>query len=229
PPFDIGYVANTQILDLITDDVLVVNSPAGVRDLSEKLSSLRFPDLMPDTIVARDKDAILAFAANYETVVLKRLFLAGGESVTKSVSDPATLGPLVEAMIAAAAPEPVMVQAFIPAASAGDKRVMFVEGDLVGVLRRVPAPGEFRANIHIGGHAEIATLDNADLAACSAVAQLLREHDILFAGIDILDGRLIEINVTSPTLVRELKRCGGPDVPPLILDAIERRLGLFPR
>lgn len=225
PPFDTAYLANTLLLDLIAERTLVLNDPAALRDVSEKLSALSFPDLMPSTLVGREKEAILAFAAQYDEVVVKSLFAGGGEAVSRCKSDPALLGPHLDEKLAAFAPEPIMVQAFLPAAPKdGDKRVMFLDGEVVGVLRRIPAEGEFRANIHVGGRAELGDLTDDERKTCEAVGVYLRAAGVFYAGIDLLDGRLIEINVTSPTLMRELKRCGGPDVARLYMDRLETKL-----
>lgn len=225
PPFDTAYLANTLLLDLIADRTLILNDPAALRDVSEKLSALTFAKDMPPTLVGRDMDAILAFASNYDEVVVKPLFAGGGEAVSRCASAPDVLTPHIEAKLAANAPEPIMVQAFLPAAPTdGDKRVMFLDGEVVGVLRRIPAEGEFRANIHVGGRAELGELNDAEHDICDKVGGYLRRAGVFYAGIDLLDGRLIEINVTSPTLMRELKRCGGPDVAALYLDRLEAKL-----
>ena len=225
PPFDMNYYANTLLLELLEPDVVVLNSPRAIRNVSEKLSAFQFPDLMPETFAGRDKGALFAFADRFETVVVKPLFFGGGETVSRSATDRATLEPHVDAALATWPDEPIIVQEYLPEVPAeGDKRIMFLEGDVVGCVRRIPAEGDFRANIHVGGRAELGVLDDRDRAVCDRVGLFLQREGVFFAGIDVLAGRLIEINVTSPTLMRELKRLGGPDVPKLYLERLEAKL-----
>lgn len=226
PPFDMPYYANTLLLELLEPDVMVLNSPRGIRNVSEKLSAFQQPDLMPDTCAGRDRDALIAFAQRFKTVVVKPLFHGGGETVTRTTTDRESLAPHLDDALAQWPDEPIIVQEYLPEVPAeGDKRIMFIEGEVVGCLRRIPAEGDFRANIHVGGRAELAELDARDQAVCDRVGPLLKRENIFFAGIDVLAGRLIEINVTSPTLMRELKGVGGPDVAALYMDRLETRLG----
>ncbi len=222
PPFDMGYVSNTYLLELVGGKTLILNDPAGVRDIPEKISTLRFPHLLAETFVGRNIDAILAFAERFDQVVLKPSFFAGGEGVSRGrASDPDFLTK-VGAMLADVGAEPIIVQAFIPGVKDGDKRVFVLDGEPLGVVRRMPKAGEFRANLHVGGVAQAGELDARDREIVAAVAPFLKEKGILFAGLDVIDGRLTEINVTSPTLVQELKRFSNIDAPKLFIDALER-------
>ncbi|MET0181868.1 MAG: glutathione synthase, partial [Caulobacterales bacterium] len=219
PPFDMGYVSNTYLLERA--DTLVINNPRGVRNIPEKLSTLAFPDLIPNTWVGRDVAALEDFAKNYDQIVLKPAFMAGGEGVVKlSVSAP---GFRAEAQhfIDNIGKEPAVVQEFLPRVMEGDKRVFVLGGEPIGVVRRVPTGGDFRANLHVGGQAQATELDARDREIAARVAPLLAQEGVLFAGLDVIDGRLTEINVTSPTLVRELKRFGGADLPALFWDRVE--------
>lgn len=224
PPFDMGYVSNTYLLELVGGKTLVLNHPAGVRDIPEKLSTLRYPHLVADTFVGRNVDAIVAFARKHDQVVLKPAFFAGGEGVSKGRASDPDFVTKINAMLAEVGKEPIIVQEFIPAVANGDKRVFVLDGKPLGVVRRMPKAGEFRANLHVGGVAEEGALDARDREIVAAVAPLLEEKGILFAGLDVIDGRLTEINVTSPTLVNELKRFSHIDAPKLFIDALERRV-----
>lgn len=219
PPFDMGYISNTYLLELTK--ALVINPPLGIRNISEKMSILQFPELTPTTWVGRDIDALEAFARRYEQVVLKVLFLMGGDGVIKlSSSDPAFRAK-ASAFIEAAGREPILAQEFLPAVSGGDKRVFVIDGEPFAALRRMPKEGDFRANLHVGGQALAGELDDADRAIVAAVAPLLKGEKIVFAGLDVIAGKLIEINVTSPTLAQELKRLSGNDLPKAFWDRVE--------
>lgn len=219
PPFDMGYVSNTYLLELTK--ALVLNPPQGVRDISEKTAILRFPELTPKTWLGRDLDALEAFAKRFEQVVLKVLFMMGGDGVIKLRVDDPEFRAKAGAFIAQTRSEPIMAQEFLPSVSGGDKRLFVLGGEIFGVIRRVPQGGDFRANLHAGGIAEGDEADASDRAIVAAVAPLLREKGILFAGLDVIDGKLIEVNVTSPTLVQELKRFSGLDLPKAFWERVE--------
>jgi glutathione synthase len=221
PPFDMAYVANTYLLELLPERVRVLNRPGGVRDIPEKLSTLRFPHLIAQTFVGRNLEALTAFALRFEHVVLKPSFFAGGEGVTKASAHTPEFDTAVAAMLAEVGKEPIIAQEFLPNVRFGDKRVFMLDGQAIGVVRRLPKEGEFRANLHVGGQPAAGDLDARDLEICAAVAPLLKERGILFAGLDVIDGRLTEINVTSPTLVRQLENHGGPSIPKLFWDIVE--------
>ncbi len=223
PPFDMGYVSNTYLLEFAGPRTLVINDPRGVRDIPEKLSTLRFPHLVAATFIGRNMEAILAFARRFHQVVLKPSFFAGGEGVSRGRATDTDFATKIAAMLAEVGNEPIIVQEFIPAVKDGDKRVFVLDGQPLGVVRRMPKAGEFRANLHVGGVAEEGALDARDREIVAAVSPLLAEKGIVFAGLDVIDGRLTEINVTSPTLVRELMRFSGIDVPALFWDVVEKR------
>lgn len=220
PPFDMGYVSNTYLLEL--SSALVLNPPLGIRNISEKMSILRFPELTPETWVGRDLDALADFAKRYEQVVLKVLYLMGGDGVIKLRAGDEDFRARAGKFIESAGREPILAQEFLPAVSGGDKRVFILGGEAFGAVRRMPTGGDFRANLHAGGVAQAADLDAHDLRIVAGVAPLLKREGILFAGIDIIAGKLIEINVTSPTLVQELKRFSGLDLPKAFWDRAER-------
>ena len=219
PPFDMGYVANTYLLE--EAGTLVLNPPRGVRNISEKTAILKFPELTPKTWMGRDLDALEAFALQFDQVVLKVLFLMGGDGVIKlRASEPdfrARAGKFIEAV----GKEPIMAQEFLPSVSGGDKRLFILDGEIFGAIRRVPQGGDFRANLHAGGLPKGADVEESDRVIANAVAPLLKAEGILFAGLDVIDGKLIEVNVTSPTLVQELKRLGGLDLPKAFWDRVE--------
>lgn len=222
PPFDMGYVSNTYLLELTK--ALVINPPLGIRNISEKMSILQFPELTPKTWVGRDLDALEAFARQFDQVVLKILFMMGGDGVIKlAASDPAFRSK-AQAFMEAAGREPILVQEFLPAVSGGDKRVFVIGGEPFAALKRLPKEGDFRANLAVGGTAAAGELDDADRAIAAAVAPLLNREGIVFAGLDVIDGKLIEINVTSPTLAQELKRFSGLDLPKAFWDRVETLL-----
>lgn len=219
PPFDMGYVANTYLLELAK--ALVINPPLGIRNISEKMSILRFPELTPQTWVGRDLESLEAFAARFEQVVLKILFMMGGDGVIKLASADPAFRTKARAFMEAAGREPILAQEFLPAVSGGDKRVFMIGGEPFAALRRLPKEGDFRANLAVGGTAAAGELDDNDRAIAAAVAPLLQREGIVFAGLDVIAGKLIEINVTSPTLAQELKRISGLDLPKAFWDKVE--------
>ncbi|MGE0829011.1 MAG: glutathione synthase [Hyphomonadaceae bacterium] len=230
PPFDMGYVSNTYLLELADSKrTLVLNPPRGVRNIPEKLSTLRFPDLIPQTFVGRNVDAIAAFAARFEQVVLKPSFLAGGEGVIKGSAKDVDFRWGVQKFLDGVGKEPIIVQEFLPRVAEGDKRVFVLGGEAIGAVRRMPQAGDFRANLHVGGKAIGTEPDARDKEIAAAVAPLLAAEGILFAGLDVIDGRLTEINVTSPTLVQELKRFSNIDIPARFWDRVDVLLGAASR
>lgn len=224
PPFDMAYVTSTYLLELLEPAVLVLNRPQGIRNIPEKLSTLSYADLTPPTLVGRDRAAITAFAQDFDQVVLKPAFLAGGDGVQKTALSAPDFNAVVDAMLAASGKEPIIVQAFLPGVKDGDKRVFALDGQAIGAVRRMPAQGEFRANLHVGGQAIGTDLDDRDRAIVARVAPLLAREGVLFAGLDVIDGRLTEINVTSPTLLQQLKAFSGIDATGLYWDAALKRL-----
>lgn len=219
PPFDMGYVSNTYFLELTKARVL--NPPRAVRNISEKMSIMYFPELTPKTWVGRDLDALVDFSKRFDQVVLKVLYLMGGDGVIKLKSNDPDFRARAGKFMDAAGREPILAQEFMPAVSGGDKRLFVLDGEPFGAIRRMPQGGDFRANLHAGGIAEPAEVDDNDRRIAAAVATLLKQEGILFAGLDVIAGKLIEINVTSPTLVQELKRFTGLDLPKAFWDKVE--------
>lgn len=219
PPFDMAYIANTYLLELTK--TLVINPPRGVRNISEKTAILQFPELIPNTWVGRDLDALEAFARRFEQVVLKILFMMGGSGVIKLRADDPDFRAKAQAFMDEAQREPILVQEFLPAVSGGDKRVFVLNGEPFAALRRLPPAGDFRANLAVGGQAAVGELDDDDRRIAAAVAPLLKREGIVFAGLDVIAGKLIEINVTSPTLAQELKRLSGQDLPKAFWERVE--------
>jgi glutathione synthase len=224
PPFDMGYITTTHLLDMAAQDTLVVNDPFWVRNYPEKLLVLQFQDLTPPTMIARDLDALKRFKAEHGDVILKPLYGNGGAGVFRLTPEDRNLNSLHE-LFAGINREPLIMQKFLPDVAAGDKRVILVDGEPVGAINRVPAKGETRSNMHVGGRPEKVALTDRDREICSAIGPLLREKGQIFVGIDVIGGWLTEINVTSPTGIQELERFDGINVAGRIWDAIEARLG----
>lgn len=224
PPFDMHYITTTHLLDRLKDDVLVVNDPFWVRNSPEKLLVLNFPDLTPPTTVARDLEVLKAFRAKHGDVILKPLYGNGGAGVFKLDSADRNLSSLHE-LFTGFSREPLIVQKFLPDVSKGDKRVILVDGEAVGAINRVPAAGEVRSNMHVGGRPEKVELTPRDQEICAAIGPVLREKGQIFVGIDVIGDWLTEINVTSPTGIQELERFDGINVAERIWQVIEARLG----
>lgn len=222
PPFDMGYITTTHLLDMIHPKTLVVNDPFWVRNYPEKLLVLRFADLTPPTAIARDLATIRAFKAQHGDIILKPLYGNGGAGVFRLDENDRNLASLHE-MFTAINREPVIVQKFIPAVSKGDKRVILVNGEPVGAINRVPQAGETRSNMHAGGRPEKVGLTPRDLEICAAIGPTLRDHGQVFVGIDIIGDYLTEINVTSPTGIQELERFDGINTAAKIWQAIEAK------
>lgn len=223
PPFDMAYVTTTHILERIHPRTLVVNDPAHVRNAPEKIFVTDFPDLMPKTLITRDKAEIEAFRDEHGEIVMKPLYGNGGAAVFKvGVKDP-NFGSLYD-LFAATFREPWVVQRFLPKVTEGDKRIILVDGVVAGAINRVPAENDIRSNMVRGGAAKPTDLSKRELEICERIGPHLRERGLIFVGIDVIDGNLTEINVTSPTGLRAIKRLGGPDLSVDIWDAIERKL-----
>lgn len=222
PPFDMGYVTSTHLLDRIHPKTLVVNDPFWVRNSPEKLMVLDFPDLTPPTLIARDINAIRAFRERHGDIIVKPLYGNGGAGVFHLRPNDPNLSSLVE-LFSGINREPLIAQKYLPAVTKGDKRIILVDGEPVGAINRVPAEGEARSNMHVGGRPEKIGLTAREHEICSRIGPVLREKGLLFTGIDVIDGWLTEINVTSPTGIQELERFDGLNAAALIWEAIERR------
>jgi glutathione synthase len=222
PPFDMHYITTTHLLELIHPRTLVVNDPVSVRNAPEKLLVLRFPELTPPTAIARDLATLRAFRARHGDIILKPLYGNGGAGVFKLGMDDGNLASLFE-LFTGFSREPLIVQKYLPEVRRGDKRVILVDGEAVGAINRVPAEGETRSNMHVGGRPEPARLSDRDRAICARIGPLLRERGLVFVGIDVIGDWLTEINVTSPTGIQELERFDGVNAARLIWEAVERR------
>ena len=228
PPFDMAYITATHMLEHVHRDdgvggPLVVNHPAAVRNAPEKLLVTHFPELMPPTLVTWDVDAIRGFRATHKDIVVKPLFGNGGAGVFLIRHDDPNLNSLLE-MHFARSREPLMIQRYEPAVRLGDKRIILIDGEAAGALNRVPAAGEARSNMHVGGRPERIGLTPRDKEICAAIGPLLKAQGLIFVGIDVIGDWLTEINVTSPTGLQEIARFDGTDLAGMIWDAIERKL-----
>ena len=225
PPFDLGYLTGTWLLERIRDETLVVNDPVSVRNAPEKVFVLDFPQYMPPTMVTRDLDAVKDFHARHGSIVVKPLHGNGGKAVFRIGEDGTNLGALVE-LFGQVWPEPFMVQQFLPSVSEGDKRIVLVDGEVAGAINRKPGEGEFRSNLAVGGYAEAAALTPREQEICAALGPELRARGLIFVGIDVIGGEwLTEINVTSPTGIVAIDRFNDSDTAGMIWDAIARRIG----
>ncbi len=223
PPFDMAYITTTHLLERIHPKTLVVNDPAQVRNAPEKLFVLDFLDLMPPTLVTRQLDDVLAFRAQYKDIIVKPLYGNGGAAVFRLKAEDGNLSSLVE-LFQTVFREPFMVQQYRPEVKQGDKRIILVDGEIAGAINRVPQDGETRSNLHVGGTAKPVKLTRRDHEICERLAPELKRRGLLFTGIDVIGPYLTEINVTSPTGIRQVKAFGGADIAALIWDAIESKV-----
>ena len=221
PPFDMAYVTTTHLLELA--GTLVVNDPGGVRNAPEKLFVIEFADLMPDTLITRDRAEIDAFREEHGDVVVKPLYGNGGQAVFKLSADDPNKNSLLDLFDTVFA-EPSVVQRFLPRVSEGDKRIILIDGEFAGAVNRVPSKGEIRSNMVRGGAASATELTAREREICERVGPRLKELGLVFSGLDVIDGLLTEINVTSPTGIRAVEKLGGPNVAALYWDAVEARL-----
>ncbi|WP_338694073.1 MULTISPECIES: glutathione synthase [unclassified Bradyrhizobium] len=222
PPFDLAYITSTHFLERIHPKTLVVNNPASVRNAPEKLFVMNFPQLMPPTLISRDLDEINAFRDQHGAVVMKPLHGHGGAAVFRVMPQDMNFGSLFD-MFSVTFKEPWVIQRFLPEVKHGDKRIILVDGEFAGAVNRVPAPDDLRSNMVRGGAAAATELSDREREICATVGPALRELGLLFVGIDVIDGNLTEINVTSPTGIRAIQRLNGPDVAARVWDAIEKK------
>jgi glutathione synthase len=223
PPFDMSYITATYLLDTIHPKTLVVNDPTEVRSNSEKLYPLAFRQFMPDTLITRDIEEIKAFRRSHGDIILKPLYGNGGAGVFRLQDSDQNFSSLLELFTQAFAREPFIAQKYLPAVRKGDKRIILVDGAVAGAINRVPAEHESRSNMHAGGRAEPTTLTKREHEICEALGPDLKKRGLIFVGIDVIGDYLTEINVTSPTGIRQVKRFGGNDIAAIIWDAIEAR------
>ncbi|NFV81663.1 glutathione synthase [Magnetospirillum aberrantis] len=228
PPFDMAYITATHLLEHIHPKTLVVNDPVHVRNAPEKLLVTHFEGLMPPTLITADRQQVLEFRKEYKDIVLKPLFGNGGAGVFHVTPDDENLNSLLE-LFTQLYREPVIVQAYLPEVRLGDKRIILVDGKAAGAVNRVPASGEARSNMHVGGQAMKAKLTARDREICDAIGPTLRERGLVFVGIDVIGNYLTEINVTSPTGIQEIDRFDDVCIEAQIWDAIELRRAAFER
>ncbi len=222
PPFDMGYIFNTYLLDVAATQTLVVNAPAGLRSMNEKAWALRFVDLVPDSLITQSIPQLRALAQELGTIVVKPLDGNGGEGVFIVRRDDPNIGVILETSTQHGRRK-VLGQAYLPAARDGDKRLLLVDGEPVGAINRVPTGVDHRGNIHVGARVEAAEVTDRDRAICRAIGPALRDAGQVFVGIDVIGGALTEVNVTSPTGIHEVRALRGVDVASLVLDAVEAR------
>lgn len=222
PPFDMGYITTTHLLELVHPETLVVNDPFWVRNFPEKLLVLRFPDLTPPTTIARDLEALKAFRERHHDIIVKPLYGNGGAGVFRLTPGDGNLASLHE-LFSGINREPLIAQKFLPDVSQGDKRIILVDGEPVGAINRVPAAGETRSNMHVGGRPEKIGLTEREREICAAIGPTLRDNGQIFVGIDVIGGWLTEINVTSPTGIQELERFDGLNIAARVWEAIEAK------
>ncbi|MEM6913259.1 MAG: glutathione synthase [Pseudomonadota bacterium] len=218
PPFDMVYQTACYLLEKLPDNVLVLNNPAEIRGAPEKLFVMDYPELMPPTLVTSDERAIRAFRDEHKDVILKPLYGNGGAGVFRVKPEDENFSSLMEMFLAENRALPIIAQAYLKEVRGGDKRVLILDGEPVGAINRVPADGEARSNMHVGGRPEASDLTARDLEICAAIGPELKRRGLVFTGIDVIGGWMTEINVTSPTGIRELKNFGGPDMAALFWD-----------
>ena len=224
PPFDMGYITNTHLLDLIGQKTLIVNNPFWVRNLPEKLLVLEFPDLIPETVISRDLEEIKRFKNEFKDIIIKPLYGNGGAGIFRLREDDKNLTSLHE-LFSNMSSEPLIAQAFLPDVKKGDKRIILVDGEPVGAINRVPKAGETRSNMHVGGKAEPARLSQRDREICRSIGPILKNRGQVFVGIDVIGDYLTEINVTSPTGIQELERFDKVNIAEMIWIAVEKKVG----
>jgi len=223
PPFDMAYITATHILEHVHPKTLVVNDPVSVRNAPEKLLVTHFDHLMPPTLISMDRVRIKEFRERHGDIIIKPLFGNGGAGVFHLRPDDSNLNSLLE-MFAERSREPVMVQAYVPAVRKGDKRIILIDGEPAGAVNRVPAAGESRSNMHVGGRPEKSELTQREKEICAAIGPTLKQQGLIFVGIDVIGDYLTEINVTSPTGLQEINRFDGVRLEARIWDAIEAKL-----
>ncbi len=222
PPFDLAYITSTHILERLHPKVLVVNNPAEVRNAPEKLMVLDYPQLMPPTLISRDRAAIDAFRLEHGEVVMKPLYGNGGAAVFKVAQKDPNFGSLFD-LFSTIMREPWVIQRFLPKVVEGDKRIILIDGEAAGAVNRVPPEGDIRSNMVRGGAAHPTDLSARELEICRTIGPELKRRGLIFVGIDVIDGNLTEINVTSPTGLRAIKRLGGPDLAAQIWSVLEAK------
>jgi glutathione synthase len=224
PPFDMNYITTTHILERIHPATLVVNDPAWVRNSPEKIFVTEFADLMPETLITKDPGEVAAFRRQFGDIIIKPLYGNGGAGIFHLRDDDQNLSSLLE-MFSQMFREPFIVQRYLKDVRKGDKRILLIDGEPVGAINRVPADHESRSNMHVGGRAEKTELTSRERDICEAIGPSLKERGFILVGIDVIGDYVTEINVTSPTGIREVKRFGGADIAALFWDCVEAKRG----
>ena len=223
PPFDLASITTTHLLERLQPETVVVNDPAAVRNSPEKVFVLDFLDLMPPTLVTRAPDEIRAFRDEHKDIVVKPLYGNGGAAIFRIAEGDTNLNSLIE-LLGMTFREPIMVQRYLPQVRAGDKRIILVDGQFAGAINRVPAADETRSNLHVGGTAEATSLTARDKEICARLGPELKKRGLIFAGIDVIGDYLTEINVTSPTGIRQVTQFGGRDIAAMLWDVVEKKV-----
>lgn len=223
PPFDMAYITATHILDQIADDVLIVNNASEVRNAPEKIFVLKFPDLMPETLITRSQREIEDFRKKHGDIIVKPLYGNGGAGVFRLKADDSNLASLLELFFEKSR-EPLMIQPFLTDVKFGDKRIILIDGEIAGAINRVPLEGQVRSNMHVGGRPEATPITARDREICEALKPELKARGLIFVGIDVIGQYLTEINVTSPTGIREVERFDGVNIADMILDVVEKKV-----
>ena len=224
PPFDMSYITNTHMLDRLHPKTLVVNDPRSVRNAPEKILVMEYADLMPPTLITRDYKAIRKFRDEFGDIIIKPLYGNGGAGVFRLADGDQNLSSLLE-MFSGLNREPLIAQQYLKDVRKGDKRIILVDGEPVGAINRVPPEGDARSNMHVGGVATHTELTDREREICARIGPMLKEQGFIFVGIDVIGDYMTEINVTSPTGIREVKRFSGTDIAALIWDAVEKKRG----
>jgi glutathione synthase len=222
PPFNMNYITTTHILERLHHRTLVVNNPAWVRNSPEKIFVTEFPDLMPETLITKDLEEVSAFRREFRDIIVKPLYGNGGAGIFHLHEADRNLAALLE-MFDQLFREPFIVQRYLKEVRAGDKRIILVDGEPVGAINRVPAEHDVRSNMHVGGRPEHSDLTDREREICARIGPALKDRGFVLVGIDVIGGLLTEINVTSPTGVREVKKFGGADIAALFWDAVEKK------
>ncbi|MGB7336305.1 MAG: glutathione synthase [Salaquimonas sp.] len=223
PPFDMSYITNTHLLELLHPKTLVVNDPSSVRNAPEKILVMEYADLMPPTLITRDAAAIRKFRAEFGDIIVKPLYGNGGAGVFRVTKEDENLSSILE-MFFGINREPLIAQQYLKDVRKGDKRIILVDGEAVGAINRVPPEGDARSNMHVGGVATHTELTDREREICARIGPMLKERGFIFVGIDVIGDYMTEINVTSPAGIREVKKFSGTDIAALIWDAIEGKV-----
>jgi glutathione synthase len=222
PPFHMGYITATHLLERLHPKTLVANNPAEVRNAPEKIFVTEFPDLMPETLITRSEDEVKKFRDEFKDIIIKPLYGNGGAGVFRIQEGDQNLSSLME-MFHDTWPEPFIAQRYMKEVRAGDKRIILIDGEPVGAINRVPSDNEARSNMHVGGRAEAIDITEREQEICAAIGPELKRRGFIFVGIDVIGDYMTEINVTSPTGIREVKKFGGADIAALFWNAVEAK------